>query len=251
MSLDSGQQQEATPQLQAWLQSQIDLGHSTRAMLKAMEASGWEAGLARKLVSDALEAPAKHRALPGPDLSGAASTLEAGDRPVELLLTLQRPRVMVFGDLLSAQECSSLIEAARPRLQRSLTVEVKSGGEELSADRTSQGMFFARGETPLVRRVEERIARLLNWPMAYGEGLQILRYGPGAQYKPHYDYFDPAEPGTPAILKRGGQRVATLIMYLASPEQGGATVFPDIGLDVAPQRGNAVFFSYDRPDPSI
>jgi prolyl 4-hydroxylase len=50
-------------------------------------------------------------------------------------------------------------------------------------------------------------------------------------------------------LKRGGQRVATLVMYLQEPEQGGATTFPDVGLEVAPVRGTGVFFSYDRPDP--
>ena len=73
---------------------------------------------------------------------------------------------------------------------------------------------------------------------------------PGAQYRPHYDYFDPGEPGTPTILKRGGQRVATLVMYLQEPEQGGATTFPDVGLEVAPVRGTGVFFSYDEPDPA-
>ena len=77
----------------------------------------------------------------------------------------------------------------------------------------------------------------------------MLRYGPGAEYRPHYDYFDPAQPGTPAILKRGGQRVASLVMYLNTPPRGGATVFPDVKLEVAPVKGNAVFFSYDRPHP--
>ncbi|MDO8372927.1 MAG: 2OG-Fe(II) oxygenase, partial [Polaromonas sp.] len=62
--------------------------------------------------------------------------------------------------------------------------------------------------------------------------------------------FDPAEPGTASILERGGQRVGTLILYLGEPEAGGATVFPDIGLEVVPQRGHAVFFSYDQPDAS-
>ena len=31
---------------------------------------------------------------------------------------------------------------------------------------------------------------------------------------------------------------------------GGGTTFPDVGLEVAPQRGNAVFFAYDKPHPS-
>ena len=165
-------------------------------------------------------------------------------------LTLRHPRVVVFGDLLSGDECDALIQSARERLARSLTVETKTGGEAVNVDRTSEGMFFTRGESPAVTRIEARIARLLNWPVEFGEGLQILRYAPGAQYRPHYDYFDPAEPGTPTILRRGGQRLATLVIYLQEPEQGGATTFPDIGLEVAPKRGTAVFFSYERPDPA-
>ena len=111
-------------------------------------------------------------------------------------------------------------------------------------------MFFDVSENPLCSRIEARIAALLNWPVDHGEGLQVLRYRPGAEYKPHYDYFDPAQPGTPSILRRGGQRVATLVIYLNAPARGGATVFPDAGLEVAPVKGNAVFFSYDRADPA-
>ncbi len=159
------------------------------------------------------------------------------------------PPLVVFSELLTAAECTELIAAARPRLARSLTVEAQTGGEEVNADRTSEGMFFSRGESALIARIEDRIGTLLNWPVERGEGLQVLRYGPGAEYKPHYDYFDPAEPGTPAVLRRGGQRLATLIMYLNTPEAGGTTVFPQIGLDVVPQQGNAVFFGYAQPNP--
>ena len=109
------------------------------------------------------------------------------------------------------------------RLARSLTVETKTGGEVLNVDRTSDGMFFERGENPVVAALERRIATLLQWPLEFGEGLQILRYAPGAHYRPHYDYFDPAEPGTPTILRRGGQRVATIVMYLAEPAKGGGS----------------------------
>jgi prolyl 4-hydroxylase len=48
------------------------------------------------------------------------------------------------------EECDALIEAAKPRLARSLTVATKTGGEEVNADRTSKGMFFQRGEGELV-----------------------------------------------------------------------------------------------------
>ncbi len=37
-------------------------------------------------------------------------------------------------------------------------------------------MFFARGETPLIRKVEERLARWIMVPVSHGEGIQVLRY---------------------------------------------------------------------------
>ena len=240
--------QNVTPQLRAWLRAQAQLGHTVQTMRKAMHAAGWQPGVARELIATTLQATGDG-ALPRLDRDGALQ-LNAGDREVDVLLRMSRPDLAVLGNFLSEAECSALVEAARPSLSRSLTVAVKTGGEVLSPDRTSSGMFFTRGENALVERIEARIARLLNWPLENGEGLQVLRYLPGAEYKPHHDYFDPAEPGTPSILQRGGQRVATLVMYLHAPEQGGATVFPELGLEVSPQRGHAVFFSYDRPDAS-
>jgi len=133
---------------------------------------------------------------------------------------------------------------------RSETVVNETGGNEVNAARTSDGMFFGRGESALCQRIEARIAALLNWPLVNGEGLQVLHYRPGAEYKPHHDYFDPAQPGMAAVLKRGGQRVGTLVMYLNTPLQGGGTVFPDVQLEVAPIKGNAVFFSYERAHAS-
>jgi prolyl 4-hydroxylase len=189
-------------------------------------------------------------AVPDAMLANDPLYLDAGDRRVAVLAAMAHPRVIVLGGLLSDKECDALIASAKPRMARSLTVSTKTGGEEVNVDRTSNGMFFGRGENDVVRCLENRIARLFSWPVANGEGLQILQYRPGAEYKPHYDYFDPKEPGTPAILQRGGQRVGTVVVYLSEPAKGGGTSFPDVGLVVAPKRGNAVFFSYDNPDPS-
>ena len=263
--------QSVTPELRQWIVDQALAGHQPEAVLGAMVQAGWTEDVAEVALEDTLRDHLRQRAsgkpvapvvapvqataaqgvrVPDVDLSVSSGEVDVGDRRVQVVASLQSPRVLVLGGLLSGEECDALIAAARPRLARSLTVQTKTGGEELNPDRTSNGMFFNRGESELLRNIERRIARLLNWPVENGEGLQVLHYRPGAEYKPHYDYFDPAEPGTPTILKRGGQRVATLVMYLNQPEQGGGTTFPDAGLEVAPQRGNAVFFSYDRPSPA-
>jgi prolyl 4-hydroxylase len=175
--------------------------------------------------------------------------IQAGDREVQIVSSMRSPRVVVLGGLLSHDECDEIVDLAAKRLARSETVQLDTGASEVNAARTSEGMFFTRGENAVCARVEARIAALLQWPLENGEGLQVLRYRPGAEYKPHYDYFDPAQPGTPSILKRGGQRVASLVMYLNTPTRGGATTFPDVNFEVGPIKGNAVFFSYDRPHP--
>jgi len=252
--------QAVTPELRQWIVAQAQAGHPPQAVLASMKASGWHEDTAIEAMESTLQVHLAQQAhdqvlppsvaVPGPDLADSPLYLDGGDRRVHVLQVLRDPQVVVLGNLLADEECDELITLAKPRMARSLTVATRTGGEELNADRTSNGMFFQRGENALVARIEARIARLVNWPLENGEGLQILQYRPGAEYKPHYDYFDPAEPGTPTILKRGGQRVGTLVMYLSEPEKGGGTTFPDVRLEVAPKRGNAVFFSYDRPHPS-
>jgi prolyl 4-hydroxylase len=252
--------QVVSPELRHWLIEQSQAGCRTEDMLAAMRASGWADAVAVAALAATLQHPDASlaanppgqamptaRRLPEPALVGSPSGVQAADRWVTVLATLRHPRVVVFGGLLSDAECDALVADAAPRLSRSETVVVETGGNEVNPSRTSHGMFFGRGETALCQRIEARIAALLHWPVVNGEGLQVLQYPPGAEYKPHHDYFDPAQPGMGAVLARGGQRVGTLVIYLNTPEQGGGTVFPDVALEVAPVKGNAVFFSYDRP----
>jgi prolyl 4-hydroxylase len=254
------QRQQITPELRRWIVEQAQAGHTAESVLKSMLASGWSEDVAIEAMESTLRGHLEQQAVaqglppavpvPDPRLDESPLYIDTGDRRVAVLQAMYNPRVVVFGGLLSDEECEQLIELARPRLARSLTVATQTGGEEVNADRTSNGMFFQRGENELVRRIEERIGRLVNWPVENGEGLQVLHYTPGTEYKPHYDYFDPEQPGTPTILRRGGQRVGTIVMYLGEPEKGGGTNFPDVHMEVAPKRGNAVFFSYERAHPS-
>jgi prolyl 4-hydroxylase len=252
--------QQITAQLRDWIVQQTQAGQPPEAVLAAMRASGWEEDVALDALEQTLheflasraQAPSLPASVAVPQLAlvGAASTIDAGDRPVEVLAVMRSPNVAVLGGLLTDAECDDLVALACQRLTRSETLDNASGGTEVNPARTSDGMFFGRGECELCQRIEHRIARLARWPLENGEGLQVLRYRAGAEYKPHHDYFDPAHPGSQAVLRRGGQRVATLVMYLNTPAKGGATTFPDVGLEVAPIKGNAVFFSYDRPHAS-
>lgn len=252
-------QPNLTPVMAQWLIEQAGAGRSPQEVLEAMLAQGWNEQDAIDAIETVVREHVERRAaaqgmppahqVPSPVGFNDAAAIEAGDRQVQVLMNLLLPRVTLFGGLLSEAECDALCELAGKRLMRSTTVDPATGANFVHAGRTSDSMFFTRGETALCATIEARIARLLDWPVERGEGLQVLRYGVGAEYKPHYDYFDPELPGTEVVVQRGGQRVASLVMYLNTPERGGSTAFPDAHLEVAAVKGNAVFFSYDRPHP--
>ncbi len=253
-------------ELKHWLQTSIEAGHDRDVLQQAMRSAGYDVSFARRAVEAALkrlapEATVAPELAAGPAaesvtqaitqpqtasqlLADSPNAIVTSDRTVEILMVLNAPRIVLFGGLLSAQECDQLVGAPRKKLQRSTVVNAATGNYDVHPDRTSSGTHFERGENELIVRIERRISELINFPVENGEPLQILHYLPGAEYKPHYDYFDPAQPGNDKVLAMGGQRIATLIMYLNDVAAGGATVFPSVGLDVLPRKGCAVYFAY-------
>lgn len=257
---------QITTETRHFVLSEIEAGQPPQAVLMALMARGLAEEAAVDFMTEVLEvrmaelrernaaavAPPSGPAsdTPQPLTLGWPTVLALPDRAVQVLVSIDHPRVVLFGGLLADDECDELVAQAEQRITASEVVDLETGASRADAGRTSSGMSYQRGETPLVRRIEQRIASLLRWPIEHGEGLQVLRYRPGEEYRPHYDYMDPAHPGAAPFLARGGQRVASLVIYLNTPSSGGATVFPDIHLEVAAQKGNAVFFSYDRAHPA-
>lgn len=182
---------------------------------------------------------------------GHAIACDHGD--VRIAFRSTRPHVVLFENVLTHEECDALVAEATPRLKRAGVVDSERGGSVIDERRTSELTVARRGESPLVSRIDARIARITGVPTERGEPLQIMRYGVGAEYQPHYDYFHLDQPGQAVLLTRGGQRVSSLVIYLADVEAGGETTFPRSGLSISPRKGSAVYFAYtdaqSRTDP--
>lgn len=249
--------------LQQWIADMSRNGHEIPMMLEMMEEAGYGPRQSRRILAKVLNRPAialdvevSPASKPGPPAGKGdglrtrppeAPAVDIDGRRITVSTSLQSPVLRVLHNVLDQVECDALIEQARPRLERALTVD-SSGTQTIDDARTSSGMFFHIAETPLVQSIEHRIAKLLQLPVEHGEALQILHYQPGQQYEPHQDWFDPTQPSYAPVTRVGGQRIASLIIYLNTPEAGGGTHFPHAGLTVAAHRGSAVYFAYETGD---
>ncbi|CAN6902918.1 unnamed protein product [Brassica oleracea var. botrytis] len=186
-----------------------------------------------------------------------------GDQWTEILSW--EPRAFLYHGFLSKEECEYLISLAKPYMVKSTVVDSQTGKSKDSRVRTSSGTFLRRGRDKVIKTIEKRIADYTFIPADHGEGLQVLHYEEGQKYEPHYDYFVDE-----FNTKNGGQRMATMLMYLSDVEEGGETVFPAAnmnfssvpwynelsecgkkGLSVKPRMGDALLFWSMRPDATL
>ena len=151
------------------------------------------------------------------------------------------PQIVLLSDFLTPEECDQLIGGIKDKIEASRVVEEGTGKFIPHAGRTSSGSYYDRGQTKFVSDIEKKISELLGWPVENGEGMQVLNYQIGQEYRPHFDYF-------PNKGEEFTHRVGTFLMYLNTPEEGGGTSFPDLGIEVPAKRGSALFFSFDNPD---
>ncbi|VVE43212.1 2OG-Fe(II) oxygenase [Pandoraea fibrosis] len=182
--------------------------------------------------------------LPGPNLRDSPSHIEVDDLKIKIAARSTYPEIVVMENILDQDECCSLIDMASQRLERSRVADGSPHGY-VDERRTSHGVFLSGDSCKLVSKLDERIAKLLNWPIEQMEDLQILRYKAGEQYMPHYDFFDAASRKAPA---NRAQRIATLVIYLKEADCGGGTIFPMMPLEIFPRRGSGIFFVYPNPD---
>ncbi|HSN17369.1 MAG TPA: 2OG-Fe(II) oxygenase [Gammaproteobacteria bacterium] len=128
-----------------------------------------------------------------------------------------------------------LINVAAPQLMPSNVVDPDTGAAVQSTLRTSHSMHFQPSMYDASVFLALRgIAHIAGLPASHAEPLGVLRYGPGQEYRPHYDYYSDDQ--------HHAQRVTTVFVYLNDVAEGGGTDFPRLGIKVDPEQGKAVKF---------
>ena len=145
----------------------------------------------------------------------------------------ENPRLVWFDGLFTEAECRYLVGAATPMLAPSVVVDQRTGRQVRDPVRTSDGVGFTLPlENPAVHALNRRIAAASGTDVGQGEPLQVLRYRPGEQYRPHFD----------AIPGFANQRVLTMLVWLNADYAGGETRFMKDGRSLKGKIGDALLF---------
>lgn len=145
----------------------------------------------------------------------------------------EAPHLTWFPSLLNKAECDYLAQAAAPMLEPSVVVDARTGRQVADPVRTSESVGFTLPlENPAVHAINRRIAAASKTAVDQGEPLQVLRYRPGQQYKPHFD----------AIPGFANQRLLTMLVWLNEDYEGGETLFMKTGTKLKGRTGDALLF---------
>jgi len=145
----------------------------------------------------------------------------------------KKPVITRFAGLFSPAECEYLAQAAAPMLEPAVVIEPRSGRQVSDPVRVCDSVGFTWPlENPAIHALNRRIAAASSTAFEQGEPLQVLRYRPGGEYRPHFD----------AIPGFANQRAMTMLVWLNGDYEGGETHFPTPGLKLKGRAGDAILF---------
>jgi prolyl 4-hydroxylase len=154
-------------------------------------------------------------------------------------------------DFLSEQECETLISLSTNRLVPSV---VYNGENDIHNEghRRSNQTWLNDNEHKTISDISDRVAILTGTKKENQELLQLVNYGPGGYFNPHYDACNGTKDFCNRMDSELGPRYLTVLIYLNDSFSGGETVFPKLGKAVIPKKGKAViFYNANEHDASI
>ncbi|KAL5009707.1 hypothetical protein ScPMuIL_012012 [Solemya velum] len=156
------------------------------------------------------------------------------------------PRIAMFHEVISHNETLVVREIAKARLIRSGLLN-KDGSQFQDRIRISQTAWVDDLDHPIIDKLSRRIESLTGLSLTRKqrasdcEALQVLNYGVGGLYLPHWDYMLENNQQT-EDLWGSGERIATWLFYLTDVKYGGSTVYPKLKVRVPVTKGSAAFW---------
>jgi len=151
------------------------------------------------------------------------------------------PRILIYHDVITDKEIEIVKKMAQPRFKRATVQNHVTGALEPASYRISKSAWLKSEESRFVHEVSRRVGDITGLDMDTAEELQVVNYGIGGHYEPHFDHARRDEESAFESLGTGN-RIATWLFYMSDVEAGGATVFPALNISLWPRKGSAVFW---------
>ncbi len=142
-------------------------------------------------------------------------------------------------------DCAHIIALARGAMQRAKVSLDETAG--VIPGRSGLNCWLRYRDDPVVMKVGELAAKLVDLPLHHAEALQVIHYDPNQEYRAHYDAYNLTLPRGQRCCRFGHQRIVTVLIYLNNVIQGGSTEFPRLNVSVEPRLGRAVVFNNVGP----
>lgn len=151
----------------------------------------------------------------------------------------KQPPFYIIDNFLTDKECDDLIQLAKSKQMIVSEVVNENNTGVSSTIRQSNSLYLPYDEVPNIR---DKAENLVQRKCTTFEDLQVTKYTENGFYKAHYDSFDPSTEEGKKNMENGGQRIATILIYLNKVEKGGGTYFPKLKKRFIPKKGRAILF---------
>ena len=173
-------------------------------------------------------------------LARRAGALRPSERAVVHEPISAAPHAYAVRDAVPPEMLEYLMAAAARCLGPSMTFDPLTGAPRKDEYRTSMTATLGPADQDLsIVAINQLLARFAGIEHSRGEFISVLRYAPGEEYRPHFDWIPP----TGRDFAACGQRIMTALLYLNDEYEGGETHFmaPDVKFKGAP--GDVLIFS--------
>jgi len=158
-----------------------------------------------------------------------------------------KPLILIYHDIIYDAEIETIKKLSIPRFKRATVQNSKTGELETANYRISKSAWLRDDFHPHVGAVNRRVEHITGLTISTAEELQVVNYGIGGHYEPHFDFARKDERNAFKSLGTGN-RIATFLFYMSDVSQGGATVFPQINVALRPEKGAAAFWYNLHPN---
>ena len=153
------------------------------------------------------------------------------------------PYIALYPGLFSPAECRYLMILGTPWMEKASVLSLTGEARMDEVRDASAAHIPTVAEDLVVQEINRCIAEATGTEPGWGEPLNILRYTPGQQYKPHHDGT-----GSDNVSVRN----LTALIWLNDGFEGGETDFPKIKVRVRGSIGDMLVFRnvmmIDEPD---